>query len=84
MDILHYIDALLMKPNLQTNEEFIRNMYELWIDIANYYGDNIRSQIRQMQNPKMLRDCLNNFRHLEGMDDVSQRFMTSMSRIGCV
>ena len=42
IDILHYIDALLSQPNLQTNEEFVRNVYELYIDIIEYYGDALR------------------------------------------
>jgi hypothetical protein len=45
-DILHYIDALLSLPNLSTNAEFIRNIYELYIDISEYYGDNIQGAIR--------------------------------------
>jgi hypothetical protein len=45
-DILHYIDALLVKPNLDTNEEFVKNVYELYADITEYYGDAIRGQMR--------------------------------------
>ena len=41
-DILHYIDALLLRPNLDTNEEFVRNVYELYLDITDYYGESIR------------------------------------------
>jgi len=44
-DILHYIDALLGQANLQTNEEFIRNIYELYIDISEYYGENLQQAI---------------------------------------
>lgn len=56
VDILYYIDALLSKPNLQTNEEFIKNIYELYIDITDYYGDAIRGQMRQMNGYRILRD----------------------------
>lgn len=45
-DILHYIDALLGQASLQTNEEFIRNIYELYIDISEYYGENLQHAIR--------------------------------------
>lgn len=36
--ILMYLEELLANPNLETNEEFVRNLYELYIDIAEYYG----------------------------------------------
>lgn len=45
-DILHYIDALLSKQDLDTNEEFVKNVYELYIDVTEYYGDRIRGAIR--------------------------------------
>ena len=60
-DILHYIDALLLRPNLDTNEEFVRNVYELYLDITDYYGESIRGYMRQMQGPQILRDGLSNF-----------------------
>ena len=69
-DILHYIDALLLKPNLETNEEFVKNIYELYIDITEYYGDQIRGQMRQMAAPKILRDGLSNF-NFNGMNEIS-------------
>lgn len=36
--VLQYVDQLIQKPNLQINPEFIRNLYELYIDITDYYG----------------------------------------------
>ena len=82
-DILHYIDALLSKPNLDTNDEFVKNVYELYIDVTEYYGDAILSQMRQMCGPKILRDGLRHF-NFQGMDVIRERFMISMNRIGCV
>lgn len=67
IDILHYIDALLSQPNLQTNDEFVRNVYELYIDITEYYGDALRSNMRQLTGPSILRDGLTNFQHIQGM-----------------
>jgi len=40
-DILHYIDALLTRETLQTNDEFVRNIYELYVDIVEYYGNGL-------------------------------------------
>lgn len=60
-DMLHYIDALLAKPNLNANEEFVKNIYELYIDISEYYGDTLQGTIKQMNGPRVLRDGLSNF-----------------------
>lgn len=82
-DILHYIDALLTKPNLDTNDEFVKNIYMLYIDVTEYYGDRIRTQLRQMTGPGILRDGLNHF-NFEGMDEIRERFTVCMNRAGCV
>lgn len=84
VDILHYIDALLTSQNLNVNDEFIRNLYELYIDITEYYGEQIRGQLRQMQGPGILKAGVQGFIHIEGMQDISHRFMQSLSRFGCV
>jgi hypothetical protein len=36
--MLQYIDALLQKQNLQTNHEFVKNLYELYADMLELYG----------------------------------------------
>ena len=81
--ILQYLEDLLALPNLETNEEFIRNLYELYIDIAEYYGQQLRSQMRGYNAPRILKDCLRTFT-FEGMDSIRERFMSSMNSIGCV
>jgi hypothetical protein len=83
VSILQYIDALLAKPNLDTNEEFVKNIYELYIDVTEYYGDSIRGEMRQLTGPRILRDGLSVF-NFQGMDQIRDRFMGSMSRVGCV
>lgn len=84
-DILHYIDALLSLPALSTNAEFIRNIYELYIDISEYYGENIQGAIRQMNGPRILRDGLPNFaQSVEGMHEIGGRFLATMNRVGCI
>jgi hypothetical protein len=78
-DILHYIDALLAQPNLQTNEDFIKNIYELYIDISEYYGDNLLHAIRQMSGPRILKDGLSNFAQtIQGMEEIGGRFLSTM------
>jgi hypothetical protein len=66
-----------------TNEEFVRNIYELYIDISDYYGEALAQPMRQMNGPKILRDGLGNFASIEGMHDIGSRFLSTMSRIGC-
>jgi formylmethanofuran dehydrogenase subunit C len=61
----------------------VRNLYELYIDVTEYYGDAIRGQMRQMSGPTILRDGLSQFR-FEGVEEIRDRFMNSMSRVGCV
>jgi hypothetical protein len=39
--------------------------------------------MRQMAAPKILRDGLSNF-NFNGMNEISQRFMGCMNRVGCV
>lgn len=80
--ILHYIDALLCKDKLDINEEFVKNIYELYIDVTEYYGDAIRGEIRQMNGPRILRDGLSNF-NFQGIEVIRDKFLTSMSRVGC-
>ena len=36
--MLKYIEQLLELPNLDANDEFIKNIYELYCDITEYYG----------------------------------------------
>lgn len=68
VDILHYIDALLMKPSLSATEEFVKNVYEIYSDISEYYGEAIRGSIRQMAAPKILNDGISSFRHFSDMN----------------
>ena len=37
-DILNYIDLLLNKPNFDTNDEFVKNVCNLYIDITEIRG----------------------------------------------
>jgi hypothetical protein len=80
---LDYIDKLLSKPNLDVNPEFIKNLYDLYCDITDYYGQNLRGQMRRLQGPKTLREGLNSF-NFEGFGEIKDRFMNSMNSIGCV
>lgn len=45
MDILHYIDALMCKEKLDPNPEFVVNLYELYSDILEYYGQGLLDKI---------------------------------------
>jgi hypothetical protein len=41
--------------------------------------------MRQMQGPAILRDCLRMEQfQFPGMNEISQRFMMTMTRVGCV
>lgn len=82
-DILHYIDALLNKPKLETNDEFVRNIYELYIDVTEMYGNEIKGAMRQMTGPAILREGLKNF-NFQGIEEIRERFMNSMNRVGCI
>ena len=44
-DILNYIDLLLNKPNFDTNDEFVKNVCNLYIDITEIYGTEIRGTV---------------------------------------
>jgi len=49
------------------SNEFISNLYELYSDIADYYGQGMRGQFRNLQGAKILRDALNSF-NFEGIE----------------
>jgi hypothetical protein len=44
VNMLQYIDALLQKEKLQTNPDFVKNLYELYADMLELYGhlDNVK------------------------------------------
>ncbi len=45
--ILDYITELLKRPNLAINDDFIKNIYELYSDISEFYGERqLRSKFR--------------------------------------
>ena len=82
-DILHYIDALFANSKLTPNEEFVKNLYELYNDIIEQYGDSIRTQLRGLNAPKVLRDSLPQFMIYQGMNEIGQRFVNCLGRVGC-
>ena len=57
-EMLLYIDALLLKESLQMNPDFVRNLYELYSDILEYYAPKLQDKIATLAGPKMLRDGL--------------------------
>lgn len=62
----------------------MRNIYELYIDISEYYGESLTSVMRQMSGPRILKEGLANFQSIEGMPEIGGRFMASLNRIGCI
>lgn len=40
--MLDYIESLLSKENLQISNDFVKNLYELFTDICEYYGRELR------------------------------------------
>jgi hypothetical protein len=82
-NILQYIDALLNLPKLNVNDEFVKSIYELFIDVSDYFGDYIQGSMREISAPRILREGLNNFR-FPGIDSVRDRFLYSMTKVGCM
>ena len=59
-DILNYIDLLLNKPNFDTNDEFVKNVCNLYIDITEIYGTEIRGTVWQTTGAEILCHGLKN------------------------
>ena len=73
-DILNYIDLLLNKPNFDTNDEFVKNVCNLYIDITEIYGTEIRGTVWQTTGVEILCHGLKNLNFV-GIDEIKKRFM---------
>jgi hypothetical protein len=73
-DILNYIDLLLNKPNFDTNDEFVKNLCNLYIDITEIYGKEIRGTVWQTTGAEILCHGLKNLNFV-GIDDIKKHFM---------
>ena len=62
----------------------MRNIYELYIDISEYYGEALQPQMRMMSGPRILKEGLANFAQIEGMTEIGGRFLATLNRIGCI
>ena len=80
---MHYIDALFQINNLIPSEEFVKNLYELYNDIIEQYGESIRNQIRTLTAPRVMRESLQGFLQYQGMDEIGQRFVNGLTKVGC-
>ncbi|CDW91160.1 importin subunit beta-1 [Stylonychia lemnae] len=79
MSMLDYINSLL--DNIDgMPEEFFKNVYNLYLDITQYYGHEMSNAIRQNPATKRLQDGISHVQ-FEGHDEVSERFMTLMKQI---
>jgi hypothetical protein len=56
--MVEYIDALLVSPDLKCSNDFIKNLYELFTDICEYYGRELGPQIARSSATGRLKDSI--------------------------
>ena len=61
--------------------DFIKNIYDLFLDIAIFYQREVQGLIKQLPATKKLSDNIRNVK-FDGIEETTQRFMQLMDSIG--
>ena len=72
-EILDYIDQLIGSTSLTISPDFIKDIYELYSDIIQFYGTHFRQKIRTLSATQKLSVNIVNF-DFDGMQSVKERF----------